>query len=153
MIKYCSNSRKYASSNLTKKLFDSTASIVSCKVTTRKYIKKAAPLIRQFVTALTKNSADLSWPPTNPWGVRSSIKRCSLYFAEILPIFPCKWIALWRMWKHKRLTKSFYSDAMFPLPNGKFLTGKHCAVVLGFTQPDKTEATSSLLLKLRQSIR
>ena len=42
---------------------------------------------------------------------------------------------------------------MFALPNGKFLTGKHCAVVLGSTQPDKEEATSSLLLKLRQSIR
>ena len=41
---------------------------------------------------------------------------------------------------------------MFALPNGKFLTGKHCAAVLRFTQPDKTEATS-LLLKLRQAIR
>ena len=57
------------------------------------------------------------------------------------------------MWKHKGLTKSFCSDAMFALPNGKFLNGKHCAVVLGFTQPDKKEATSSLLLKLRQSVR
>ena len=42
---------------------------------------------------------------------------------------------------------------MFALQNGKFLTGKHCTVVLGFTQHDKTEATSSLLLKLSQSIR
>ena len=42
---------------------------------------------------------------------------------------------------------------MSALPNGKFLTGKQCAAVLGFTQPDMTEATSSLLLKLRQSIR
>ena len=153
MIKYCSNSRKYASSNPKKKFFDSTASIVSCKVTTRKYIKKAVILIRQLVTALTENSADVSWPPANFWGVRSWIKRCSLYFAEILLVFACKWIALRRMWKHKKLTKSFYSDAMFALPNGKFLTGKHCAVVLGFTQPDKAEATGSLLLKLRQSIR
>ena len=51
------------------------------------------------------------------------------------------------------MTKSLCSDARFALTDDKFLTGKHCAVVLGFTQPDKTEATSSLLLKLRKSIR
>ena len=63
-IKYCSNSTKYASSNPKKKFFDSTASIVSCKVTTRKYIKKAALLIGQFKTALTEHSAKVSWLPT-----------------------------------------------------------------------------------------
>ena len=57
------------------------------------------------------------------------------------------------MWKYNILTKSLCSDARFALTDDKFLTGKHCAVVLGFTQPDKREATSSLLLKLRKSIR
>ena len=42
---------------------------------------------------------------------------------------------------------------MFASRNGKFLTGKHCTVVPGFTHRDKTEATGSLLLKLSHSIR
>ena len=41
--------------------------------------------------------------------------------------------------KQKEKIKDSCSNAMFRLPNGKFLISKHCVVALRFTQLDMTE--------------